>query len=216
MQDDANNIFRASLPDPFCVLGLTLKPFSLGHYYNLTRHGCAFVSEKHEQATVDDLIFACLVCSMTFDEFNAWLNMPPLTVAARVREVLKSRSWREVVVSLSGSKPMLDVVRWGRKFGVFSVAEKAELFCRYLAEHSKQPRIWIEKESDGSGSHWAHNIFVTLTGQLGFTREQALNIPLREALLHFYKHAENMGIVRLMTDEEIELIEASERGARGS
>ncbi len=108
----------------------------------------------------------------------------------------------------------LTVLKWGRQIGIFDLKSKAALFQKYLTANSTSPKYWIIREGkEESGGHWAHNVLVTLTGELGFTRSEALNMPLREALMHFYKHAESLGIVRLMTADEIDLADKMEKEA---
>jgi hypothetical protein len=88
--------------------------------------------------------------------------------------------------------------------------EKAKLFLEYLSETARFPKYWLEREdSSPSGTHWSHSVLVTLTGPLGFSEERAKSMPLREALLHYFKHAEGCGSVRLMTADEIQFAEAA-------
>lgn len=208
---ECNSIFRAAIPEPYRVLGLKLKPFSLGHYFILHRHGCAFVSDEPATATREDLVFAVLVCSMTAKEFESWWSSPLLKWPAKIRSVLSlifgKASLNETLAALKGDGVARDLIQWGRKCGIFDVCEKASLFAEYLKEHTESPKYWKEREEEASGSHWAHNVFVTLVG-LGFPQEAVWDMSLREALAHFYKHAENCGAVRLMTDQEIKEVEA--------
>ena len=66
--------FTAAIPEPWQILGLRLKSFSLGHYRILKRFKCAFVDDETSQVTREDLIFGVLVCSMTPKEFMQLLN----------------------------------------------------------------------------------------------------------------------------------------------
>ena len=205
-----NSIFAAALPEPYRILGLKLRPFSLGHYVILSRHGSAFVAEQEGRATREDLIFAVLVCSMSFEEFNEWIDSGPLPwrqkALAVFRFITSRSSLAELLLALRRSAAEYHVARWGRQVGVFDLAEKAALFKRYVDEHSALPKYWEEKESKPSGGHWSQAVFLTLTGELGFTATQAWNMGLREAFLHFFKHAESIGAVRLMSPEELEVV----------
>ena len=205
----SNNIFEAAAPEPYRVLGLQLKPFGLGHYMLLQRHGCAFVSHEKETATRADLIFAVLVCSMTFDEFQSWSEVRRVTLSDRLKTTallcIGMASLQELECAWCGSRSTFSVMQWGRKIGAFNLEEKCQLFQRYLFEHSEFPKYWDEGSGNGkeSGSHWSHNVYLVLTGDLGFSRTEALNMPLREGLLHYFKHAEALGVASLMTDREI-------------
>lgn len=209
-----NDIFAATKPEPYQVLGLTLLPLSLDHYFTLRRLGCAFVSDERQELTREDLILACLVCSMPPDKFNTWIESGKLNfwqkAWAWVRFIFRNINQGEFTIAMTGNKWEFEVATWGRKVGAFDLEEKAKLFLEYVNESARFPKYWMEREdSTPSGSHWSHSVLVTLTGPLGFTEERARSMPLREALLHFFKHAESCGSVRLMTAEEIAETEAA-------
>ncbi len=210
-----NSIFIATQPEPYRILGLKLLPFSLGHYFILTRHGCAFVSDSLKGATRADLTLACLVCSMTYEQWREFSNPDPMSFWERLLGYLPLYApSQERKLRRHGQRIALTVLQWGRKIGVFDLKVKASLFQKYLTDNSTSPKYWVLRENkDESGGHWAHNVLVTLTGELGFSQSEAMNMPLREALMHFYKHAESLGIVRLMTPEEIQLADDMEKEA---
>jgi len=212
--DGDNDIFAASQPQPYQILGLRLRPFSLGHYFLLRRLGCGVVSDKSSCLTREDLIVACLVCSMRPKDFQEWIDSGKLGFLGRLKAWLlffvgKIRK-AELLFALSGQKWEYEAARWGRKCGLFDINEKGRLFVEYMDETARMPKYWLEKEPDGgSGTHWAHNVLVTLTGQMGFAEERVMEMSLRESLLHFFRYAESNGVVRLMTEEEISFTEAA-------
>ena len=55
------------VPDTHEVLGIKLRPFSLGHYILLEKNNCALLLGG--PATVIDFAIAVVVCSNTFEEF---------------------------------------------------------------------------------------------------------------------------------------------------
>lgn len=173
----------AAIPEPYRILGLRLKPFSLGHYLLLRRFGCAFVSDREEQATHEDLIIGVLICSMKFDEFLEFIEDPD--------------SEKELA-------------SWGAKAYDCDLLDRIQLFKRYLSEGSKVPQVWFEEEGDASGAHWSQYVLLSLTGNLGYTHEEAINLPLAKAFADFFKHAENLGAVRLMSESEIEQLKEQE------
>jgi len=209
-----NDIFAATKPEPYQVLGLALRPMSLGHYFTLRRLGCGFVSDEKQPLAREDLIIACLACSMPAREFNEWVESGPISTIEKawawVRFVFRRITKVELLYAWKASRFEFDVAQWGRKIGLFDIEEKARLFMDYLNETARFPKYWLERE-DGSpsGSHWSHSVLVTLTGQLGFSEDRAMTMPLREALLHYFKHAESIGSVRLMSAEEIQFAEAA-------
>lgn len=181
----AADYFAATMPEPWQILGLRLRAFSLGHYKLLKRFDCAFVADVDQPATLADLTLGVLCCSMTPKEFLTFMESP--TFADDCKE-------------------------WGNKVGVFSIEEKAKLFTAYIDAHSIVPKYWEEKEGSASGAHWAQCLEVTLRGKLGWTTDDIDSQPLSKAFADYFKHAENEGMIKLMTAEEIALIEGGQNG----
>ena len=175
----ADDYFTATMPEPWQILGLRLRPFSLSHYKLLRRFDCAFVDDNERTATREDLILGVLVCSMTPQEFLAFIQTPDYTRQAE---------------------------EWGKKIGLFDLNERAEMFKEYIAEHSVIPKYWEEKEGGVSGAHWSQSLEVALRSKLGWTSADLDEKPLSQAFADYFKHAENEGAIRLMTPEEIAFI----------
>lgn len=174
----------AAIPEPFQILGLRLKPLCLGHYFLLERFENAFVSNKDAVATFDDLIMGVLICSMTYEEFM---------------EFLFQSDFEE------------QVFQWGKKCGVFDLAEKCRLFHEYITKGSEQPIVFYEQEQGApTGAHWGELLKLVLTGELGYTSSEALNLPLTQALHEFYKNAENKGIVTIAREDEVEAVKSAQ------
>jgi len=170
--------FTAAIPEPWQILGLRLRPFSLGHYRILSRFKCAFVCDTAEAATNEDVVFGVLVCSMKPKEFLAMIDSDECV------ETIK---------------------KWGEKCGLFDLPEKAKLFKDYLEAHSTVPHYWEEKSGTPSGAHWSQCVEVCLRSELGWTEDEIDNQPLSKAFADYFKHAETNGAIRLMTAQEIEL-----------
>jgi hypothetical protein len=176
---DAADYFTAIMPEPFQILGLRLRPFSLAHYQLLRRFGCAFVSETEAAATTPDLIFGVLACSMVPSEFLAWTITDDYESEVRI---------------------------WGEKIGVVDVNAKAKLFKDYIEAHSVIPKYWEERSGGSSGAHWSQCVEVMLRSKLGWTTQDLETKPLSQAFADYFKHAENEGAVKLMTPDEIAFI----------
>jgi len=173
--------FTAAIPEPWQILGLRLRPFSLGHYRILRRFKCGFVDDASVEATREDLIFGVLVCSMKPADFMTMID----------------------------SDDCIETMRaWGKKVGSFDALEKSKLFKEYIEAHSAVPAYWEEKQGSPSGAHWSQCVEVTLRSKLGWTDDEIDNNALSKAFADYFKHAENEGAIRLMTQAEIELIEA--------
>lgn len=170
------------MPERWQILGLRLRPFSLGHYKLLKRHQCAFVSDSEQQASREDLIFGVLCCSMKVNEFEIFLDAPDF---------------------------LEQVKEWGAKIGLFDCGEKAKLFKDYLDAHNIVPPYWEENEGTASGAHWSQCVEVTLRSKVGWSKEEIDSEPLSKAFADYFKYAESEGMIRLMTSQEIQFVNSN-------
>ena len=197
----------AAIPEPYQILGLRLKPFCLGHFMLMSRFGCAFASDVAAAAEHSDLILACLICSRSYEDFLAFIDRPstiPVNILKRPRWI-----WflQRLLSKLFGLKYLTskqetgwrdDVKAWGEQIGFeFDLAEKVALFNDYLERAFRQPVVIYEGETSTSGAHWSTVLKVALTGPLGYSQSEAMNLPLEQAFWEFYKNAENNGVVTI-------------------
>jgi len=178
----ADGYFQSAIPEPFRILGLELKPLSLGRYRLLKRHDCAFVADGPRNASTLDLIIGVLICSMRVDEFQEFMRSPEFGE--------QTKSWWHQALASSVD---------------FNILEKIALFQRYIKTHSAFPDYWDESESSQcSGAHWAFSLAVTLKSELKWTEEEINEEPLCKALFEYFKWAESQGSIQLMTQSDIE------------
>lgn len=176
MTATAPSYFLAAVPEPVRVLGLELKPFSIGHYITLKRFGSGFVDEKQRDGTAEEIIFAAVVCHFTYEAFYEFI---------RQKDFLKQ------------------LRALGNRVGVFDRKEKAELLKDYISAASKMPGFSFEDEnSSNTGAHWAHSVLAGAVSHCGYSQTEALNAPLQKVLWDFLKHAESNGVIKLFTEEE--------------
>lgn len=184
---NAVDYFAATMPEPWQVLGLRLRAFSLGHYKLLKRFECAFVADGEAHATAEDLLLGVLVCSREPKEFLRMIESPTFKQDARA---------------------------FGDSVGIFDLKEKCLMFADYIAEHSAQQPYWEEaNEGKTSGAHWAQCLEVTLRSKLGWTSEDIDTHPISKAFADYFKLAESEGMIRLMTADEIAEIAKKEVAA---
>jgi hypothetical protein len=190
----------AAYPDPWQILGVQLRPFSLGHLLKLRKLGNAFAADDAAEAHLGDLLLAILVCAMPShpdplkDEFWAWLNRP----------VAKWRTWCPWLFH-QFTPAELFILKWGRRCRGVDLKERAELFQKYIQTHSEMPGYWNESKSTRtSGAHWSHSVLATLVSRCGYTQEEAYNVPIIKALNDYFKWAETEGHLTLMSAEELE------------
>ena len=201
------DFFAAAYPEPWQVLGVKLRPFSLGHYIKLSRLGCAFVSDKEEHATLSDLLLGIVVCSMpnhvdqSRDEFWQWLSR---TEGGWRWKLYKFGQWLR-------SKPVAspaehDAFVWGKQIGEVDLPSKVKLFADYLDACSVSP-AYVEENKDTpskpSGAHWTQSVLSALVSKCGYTMEEALNVPISRELSDFIKQAESDGAVRILPPEAL-------------
>jgi hypothetical protein len=203
----ANSDFiAAAYPEPWQILGVNLRPFSLGHYIKLSRLKCAFVSEKEETATLGDLLLGIIVCSMptatdfSKDDFWNWLQRKDGGIRYSLYAI-KQRILRRQVATPAE----YDVFVWGKQNKGIEFASKVKLFSDYIEKHSVAP-AYVEHPNDnpkGSGAHWTQTVIQCLTSRCGYTQEEALNAPMSRALADYIKQCESDGAVTILPQEAI-------------
>ncbi len=182
----ANRYAEAILPTPFTLLGLGLKPFSIGHYLLMSRFNCAFANDSDAVASVPDLLLGLCICSRSYEDFLAFIE-----------DEKESARWLK---------------KWGKHIQkqckTEEMIEKFYLFKQYMAQGTVIPKYWNEDgEAKQSGAHWSQNVLNVLVAECGYTQTEALNAPLARAFADFFKFAERNGLVTLMSDDEIALFE---------
>jgi hypothetical protein len=207
--------FFSAAPEPWQILGLTLRPFSVGHYIKLRRFDCAFVADEPRDAGLQDLVIGVAVCCMAShpdqskDEFWQWYNRSrpegflsglAYKIEGKVNRLLKRQH-------LTPAEQ--DMFELGRRAGNFDFKEKAELFQKYIDTHTASLDYWLEPEKDSagpikSGAHWVHSMLTTLTGKCGYELIDAYNVSFGQCLNDYLLEAERNGAIRIMTAQESE------------
>jgi hypothetical protein len=188
--------FTAAIPEPFQILGLKLKPLSIGRYRILKRLNCAFVSEVETKAEAADLIIGVLVCSMRCQDF--------MEIYDSNRLEMFLRKWSRSISPMPwiGFIPL--VGKWWRARYSFDMFEKMNLFKRYIEQGSEAPKYFDESGDKAvTGAHWSHSIEVTLRSECNWGKLEVDEDPLTKALADYFKYLENQGLVRLMTEDDI-------------
>lgn len=202
----ANNFPAASYPEPWQVLGVRLRPFSLGHYLKLSRLGCAFVSDKEERATLSDLLLGVVVCSMPTtveagnDPFWQWLGRTDGGWRYKFYSL-----WQRLMRKPVATPAEYDAYLWGKKTGEIDLPAKVKLFSDYMEQCSAATAYVEEHRQDAklSGAHWTQSVLSCLVSKCGYSMQEALNLPVSRALADFLKHAESEGAVRLLPEEAL-------------
>lgn len=151
---------RAAFPELYRVLGLPLRPLSIGHYMLLENEDSPFVSEIPRQAEEKDLIRAVAICAQTYEKALESLN-----TEAGARRLTK---W---ITSLyPGLCFWRKPVDWEWKY---------ILFADYVQRSIEAPKAWIEKgQAESPGAHWTETLLVSLMSLCGHSESEALNTPV--------------------------------------
>ena len=198
--------FTASLPDPFQILGLKLKPLSLGRYRVLRRLDNAFVSDTGATCDIADLLLAIIVCAHRVDEFMDLLH------TGKLPSIIQQWSRKICPFPIVAVIPL--VGKWWRTRYAFNLLEKVGLFRRYIEHHTQMPRYWdLTEDHAASGTHWSHALEITLRSNLSWTDEEINESPLSKALSDYLGYAESQNCIKLMTEEEIEMESLGQRNA---
>lgn len=174
----------------------------------MKHYGCGFATDEDStKVGYDDLLLALVICSMTYQDFLDFIN--------------NRKNGKQVMLWYAPWKPNYDYFyntlrKEGRKLkariqrenlDMDGLKAKMKLFMAYLKEGTKVPKYW-ESEDGGkeSGAHWSQSVFTAAISELGYTRAEALNTPLRQVFNDFFKYAESQGGLELMKAEEEQLI----------
>jgi hypothetical protein len=166
---------KAALPDRHTVMGVSLRPFAIGHQLLLERIRSPFAFI--EPAKPEDLFIALLVCSQSHADAAETLNDPelPAIVSDFTKAILRA-----------ATRP----VRWWQRPLAVDFAARLAAFEAYLSAARAIPEFEWNSDPNSElvtlGSHPLHVLKITLMSKLHFTEEQALNCPY--ALAH-WNHA---------------------------
>lgn len=201
MPNSAHEYFKATIPEPYQILGVRLKPLTLHHCILMQWAGVSFVKTDDAVADYSDLLLGVLICSKNWNE-------------GEFENHLFSRRefvWWNPATWFKQSPILEDASNWGKRAGLFDLKEKVELFKKYVDTQSEEPAYWDgENASDSqSGAHWIQCVLLTLTANLGYARQEALHSPLPQILADYFRYAEMNGVVKLMTPEEIRFLKGA-------
>ena len=192
----APDYFLKSIPEPVTLLGLRLRPLSLGRYRLLNRFNVAFAADGDATASVPDLLLGVLICSMRVDEFLAFVDRPEFN-----REM---RRWSRRLFPHVWICALPWIGKWWRRTRGFNAIEKMSAFQTYIADAQRLPRYTMKENSPRTNSsHWAHNMEICLRSELGWSGEEINEAPLSKALADYFAYAESNGLVSLLTDEDM-------------
>lgn len=167
---------KAAVPEPFIVLGLRLRPLSIGHLVLMQWSGLSFMREDNSKPNLDDLIIGCLICSMRFRQYQEFLQSPDIaSVLTRLgRRALfePKRGWSRLAF-------------WRKAKPALRVQERFELFDKYLADGMDIPQFELPNSAAQSmiiGSPWLQCLRIMLMTKFHMPAEETWDYPYRQAV----------------------------------
>lgn len=173
---------NAFLVAPPTVLGVRLRPFSIGHAYILEATESPFFRIGDKPPELWEFCVAVQVCSRTF------------------RDALD--------FCLTGAG--VDRDKWAESCAGYDMAEEALKLARYMASYHTSPEKWKTHGDKPPRAPWMIQLAAAVVGHgplCGQTLDDALNMPLSEALVLSAARSAYMGDESLITEEEKKSVE---------
>lgn len=164
------------IPRPFVVLGVELKPFSVGHKLLLQQIGSPY--EDGKSCGPDDLMLAVAFCSTTFEYGCAELNS--VNLGKRIKS-------------------------WYKRLTDPDWPAASKLFGEYIAYHSRFYSFVQTQEPDQytqSKTPLLHSVVATLMIEYGLSHSDAMNRCFGLAMCDYILACERKGGVAVRDAEE--------------
>lgn len=192
---DHGPYYKAAIPDPCRLLGLKLRPLSLGHLLLLRRVGSAFVTGG--RPGYDDLALSVFICSQTYEEGCAALDDPELPAfMARWQRRLCNQFGLLYVIGLRKEQPI-------------DLPAKALEFTEYMKAGSEHPDFtWNEDGGKAIDAPIEQIVKVKLMSCTALTESEILNRPWSLSLWDYITLKVLDGQVEFSDAEEIEHAQA--------
>lgn len=181
------DFYTAAIPEPVAVLGVRLRPFSLGHVLLLNRFGNAFGTG--EKPALDDLIQAVVICSQDFSAALEDMDNPDLPAhVARWQRKLAPRNWFGLRRAGLGFDPRR------------AIAD----FAAYVTAGSSFPLFFVnhERQGDAIPIPLVQSVKVALQSKMGFSEAEILDRPWGLCLWDYFTIHATEGNCKLMEREE--------------
>jgi hypothetical protein len=184
-----SDYYLAAIPEPVTLLGLRLKPFSLGHVVLLHRIESSFVVGG--VPTCDDLAASVLICAQDYREAIESFNNPDLTKF--MARWFKKLTWRG----------------WFKRRGFVDLEAKAKEFAEYVKNGSKLP-YYSFTEADVKESHQepVQSVKIALMTKTTLTESELMDRPWGLCLQDFIALQVMEGKCQIQDREEIENAQA--------
>lgn len=174
--------FEAALPEPRRVMGVELKPLTLGHRLILNRVDCAFVCGG--EITFADLILGVAICSRDYAGALRFLR-PGLAERLWLR-------WRGLLTWLA--------VKRG-----YNLPEAAIAFGRYIEDSCRMPHFKFDENDKAKPVRApADAVLKVALIEMGYTPSEALNLPYGQGVWEHLISNARKGHIELLDSEWVD------------
>lgn len=184
--------YEAAIPEPATILGLKLRPLSLGHLILLNRVESSFVVGGVPD--FDDLALSVLICSLSYLEGIEALDDPDLSEFMRLWH--RKLTWRG----------------WFKRRQPINLAEKCEQFRRYVETASNYPDFSCHSDGREIRAPLVQVVRVRLLSSMHCTEDEILNRPWGLCLWDYMTLLDLEGSIELVDSQELN--EAQEKAAK--
>src|SRR5688572_1727774 len=175
-----SDFYKAAIPEPFTILKLRLRPYSLGHIILLHRVESSFVTgiTPSPAELLTDLITSVFICSQTYEEAIRALDNPKLPKFMR---------------------------RWERRLGRFDLSIKAKEFVEYIQAHSASPLFKVEEgKTRPNACPLVQSVKISLLCETNLTETEILNRSWSLCLWDFVSIMARTGKVDIMDPAKVD------------
>lgn len=180
--------YTAAIPEPVAILGVRLRPFSLGHVLLLNRFGNAFGAGGTSPA-IEDLIQAIVICSQRYADALAEMDNPKLPeIVAAWQRKLAPRNRLGFRVAGLGFSPAVEILR----------------FAEYVRAGSSFPLFTVKESHQGEamGVPMVQSVKVLLQSKMGFSEAEVLDRPWGLCLWDYFTLNAMEGHCKIMDRDE--------------
>lgn len=182
--------YLAAIPEPVTLLGLKLRPFSLGHNLLLHRIESGFVCGG--SIGFDDLAASVFICAQTYQSaLNSFQDSDrPAFMRTWHRKLTGDVWWRRLL---------------RLKITAVDLRIKSAEFVKYLEAGSKMP--YYEAPADKVGEsqiETIHAVWLSLISETNLTNDEILNRPWGQCLYDYIGLKAMNGELKIMSDDKAE------------
>ncbi len=178
MPSIADNYYKAARPEPPRILGLQLRPYSLGHHIILRAYDSSFVTGGHLR--FQDLVMGVFICSQSWTQWESWKCSWKLPVFLKI---------------------------WGWISGKFNIKSAGECFLEYLTDGRRCPEVNTPAKANVLVAPWESRMKLFLVRELRLTVTEALDYPLALAWQEYCADGEAKGSLSLFSEADEQALE---------